>query len=140
MSSSLNSRNGSVLLGFHSLWSSMNLVHALHNSRGSCVEARFVAPWLASVSEPRSTNDRTWGTSVSNLMSYRCTRCTSPADSVMSFDYPDRCMWISDIDTAPEPGTGYLLCSAHAARLGAPVGWTLIDKRSPMARLFAVPA
>lgn len=90
--------------------------------------------------EPRSTNDWPRRTSVSNLMNFRCTRCTSPADSVMSFDYRGRSMWISDIDVAPEPGSGYLLCAAHAARLGAPVGWTLIDKRSPMARLFSVPA
>lgn len=89
---------------------------------------------------PRSTNDRAQGTSVSNLMTFRCTRCTNPAESIMSFDYPGRAMWIADIDVVPEPGTGYLLCAAHAARLGAPVGWTLIDKRSPMARLFSVPA
>lgn len=58
----------------------------------------------------------------------------------MSFDYPGRSMWLADIDVIPAPGTGYLLCAAHAARLGAPVGWTLIDRRSPMARLFSVPA
>lgn len=58
----------------------------------------------------------------------------------MSFDYLARTMWLTDIDGTPEPGTGYLLCAAHAARLSPPMGWTLIDRRSPMARLFAVPA
>lgn len=58
----------------------------------------------------------------------------------MSFDYASRCMWLSDIDGPLEPGAGYLLCSLHAARLSPPVGWTLIDRRAPMARLFSVPA
>ncbi|MCP3995044.1 MAG: DUF3499 family protein [bacterium] len=69
-----------------------------------------------------------------------CTRCTSPADSVMSFDYPDRSMWLSDVDEFRDIGASYPLCAGHAARLSAPVGWTLTDRRSPMARLFAVPA
>ncbi|MGA9598424.1 MAG: DUF3499 family protein [Acidimicrobiia bacterium] len=70
----------------------------------------------------------------------RCTRCASPAESVMSFDYATRAMWLTDISSSLEPGTGYPMCALHAARLGAPVGWTLTDRRSPMARLFAVPA
>lgn len=73
-------------------------------------------------------------------MSIRCTRCNSQAESVMSFDYPNRAMWLNDIEGLPEPGAGYLLCALHAARMSAPVGWTLSDRRSPMARLFAVPA
>lgn len=58
----------------------------------------------------------------------------------MSFDYSTSAMWLLDITTDIEPGTGYPLCARHAARLSAPVGWTLTDRRSPMARLFAVPA
>jgi hypothetical protein len=73
-------------------------------------------------------------------MNFLCSRCKSTADSVMSFDYPGRCMWLSDIEGSIEPGQGYLLCSHHSARMSPPVGWTLIDRRSPMARLFTVPA
>ncbi len=58
----------------------------------------------------------------------------------MSFDYSQRAMWLSDFDDPDDLGGGYPMCALHASRLGAPVGWTLTDKRSPMARLFAVPA
>jgi hypothetical protein len=58
----------------------------------------------------------------------------------MSFDYATRAMWLFDVTTQVEPGSGYPLCSRHAARVSPPVGWTLTDRRSPMARLFAVPA
>jgi hypothetical protein len=58
----------------------------------------------------------------------------------MSFDYKSSAIWLSDITDRVEPGAGYPLCARHASRLTAPVGWTLTDRRSPMARLFAVPA
>ncbi len=58
----------------------------------------------------------------------------------MSFDYAERAIWLSDVEIAPDLGAGYPLCARHAAKLSAPVGWTLTDRRSPMARLFAVPA
>jgi len=58
----------------------------------------------------------------------------------MSFNYSQRAMWLSDIDDPGDPGDGYPMCARHAARLSAPVGWTLTDRRAPMARLFAVPA
>ena len=58
----------------------------------------------------------------------------------MSFDYSQRAMWLSDIDSQDDLAGGYPMCARHAARLGAPVGWTLTDRRAPMARLFAVPA
>lgn len=58
----------------------------------------------------------------------------------MSFDYQGRAMWLDDIGGDPDPGSGYPLCAEHALRMSAPVGWTLTDRRSPMARLFAVPA
>lgn len=59
---------------------------------------------------------------------------------MMSFDYPARRMWLADIEGPLEPGAGYLLCAIHSARMSPPIGWTLIDRRSPMARLFTVPA
>jgi hypothetical protein len=58
----------------------------------------------------------------------------------MSFDYRSGAIWLTDIVNDIEPGTGYPLCARHASLLTAPVGWTLTDRRSPMARLFAVPA
>jgi hypothetical protein len=58
----------------------------------------------------------------------------------MSFDYGSRSMWLKDLDGDMVSGAGYPFCGRHAARLSAPVGWTLTDHRSPMARLFAVPA
>ncbi|MDJ0923850.1 MAG: DUF3499 family protein [Acidimicrobiia bacterium] len=73
-------------------------------------------------------------------MTITCSRCRSDAESVMSFDYSSRLMWLSDIEGQLEPGAGYLLCVQHAGRLSPPVGWTLVDRRSPMARLFPVPA
>ncbi len=73
-------------------------------------------------------------------MEFTCSRCRSDAESIMSFDYPSRLMWLMDIDGPLEPGAGYLYCAHHAARLSPPVGWTLVDRRSPMARLFTVPA
>jgi hypothetical protein len=73
-------------------------------------------------------------------MSIRCTRCADPAESVMSFDYSSRAMWLDDIPADGDPGSAYPLCAVHAVRMSPPLGWTLTDRRSPMARLFAVPA
>lgn len=73
-------------------------------------------------------------------MTMKCSRCYATPESIMSFDYPNRQMWLSDLDGPYEPGAGYLLCASHAARLNPPVGWTLTDRRAPMARLFSVPA
>ena len=73
-------------------------------------------------------------------MTVTCTRCISSADSVMGFDYPGRTMWLIDLEEPVDPGAGYPMCASHAGRLSPPVGWILIDRRSPMARLFSVPA
>ena len=66
----------------------------------------------------------------------------------MSFNYSQRAMWLSDIDDPNDPGSGYPMCARHAARLSAPVGWTLTDEAPalathsllPILRAFAAPA
>ncbi len=69
-------------------------------------------------------------------MSIPCVRCSTPASSVMSFDYDDRAVWLVELEGQPELGKGYSLCTRHADRLTPPLGWTLTDRRN-VKRLFA---
>lgn len=53
----------------------------------------------------------------------------------MSFDYPERAVWLEDLSSSPA-GPGHALCVNHADRLSPPLGWTLTDRRS-VTPLFA---
>lgn len=68
-------------------------------------------------------------------MTVGCARCGSPANSVMTFDYPGSLVWLDDIAAEIEP-YGYSLCADHADRMTPPQGWTLTDRRA-VTRLFA---
>ena len=63
-----------------------------------------------------------------------CVRCSTPASLRMAYNYPERQMWVEDLDGTP--GTGYPLCASHAERLSPPLGWTFVDRRT-VVRLFA---
>ncbi|MDX1468513.1 MAG: DUF3499 family protein [Acidimicrobiia bacterium] len=68
-------------------------------------------------------------------MTVSCTRCGSPASTMMTFAYPDSVVWLDDlVETAV--GHGYSLCADHADRMTPPLGWTLTDRRT-VTRLFA---
>lgn len=68
-------------------------------------------------------------------MTVGCTRCGSPANSMMSFSYADAAVWLDELaEMAAAPG--YALCSDHADRMAPPQGWTLTDRRA-VTRLFA---
>lgn len=68
-------------------------------------------------------------------MTVSCSRCGSPANSVMTFAYVDRSVWLDDLVDADGPH-GYPLCADHADRMTPPQGWTLTDRRT-VTRLFA---
>jgi hypothetical protein len=58
----------------------------------------------------------------------RKTVCSSPAAATCSFHYPLKQVWIAPLTEDPQPGS-YDLCSDHADRLVAPLGWDLTDIR-----------
>lgn len=69
-------------------------------------------------------------------MTETCVRCAAPAGIVMTFSYPDRVVWLDDLDEAPTPGV-YAMCEEHAGRLTPPVGWKLVDRRTADRPMFA---
>jgi len=54
----------------------------------------------------------------------------------MSYEYRSRRVWLDDVTTRVEPGTGYAVCAAHADHMTPPLGWMLTDRRTTV-RLFA---
>jgi hypothetical protein len=55
--------------------------------------------------------------------------CSEPAAATMALRYAERVVWLRDL--LPERDPGFLeLCSPHADRLTAPVGWIRLDERS----------
>ncbi len=68
-------------------------------------------------------------------MTVSCSRCGSPANSVMSFNYGDSAIWLDDLVDPPQPYR-YSLCADHSDRMTPPHGWTLTDRRT-VTRLFA---
>lgn len=73
--------------------------------------------------------------SVSSMIT-TCIRCPIPAAAVMTFDYPERSVWLVEFEAPPDQGAGYSLCTTHADRMTPPLGWTLTDRRN-VTRLFA---
>ncbi len=67
---------------------------------------------------------------------FSCARCTTPASTLMTFDYPSRAVWLEDLEVDPAEAGGYALCTNHGDRLSPPLGWTLTDRRN-VTRLFA---
>ncbi len=69
-------------------------------------------------------------------MTTTCIRCSTPAATVMTFDYQERSVWLVEFESPPDLGAGYSLCTPHADRMTPPLGWTLTDRRN-VTRLFA---
>ncbi len=67
-------------------------------------------------------------------MTVSCSRCGSPANTVMTFAYGDSAVWLDDL--VESPTNGYPMCADHADRMTPPQGWTLTDRRT-VTRLFA---
>jgi hypothetical protein len=59
-----------------------------------------------------------------------CSRsaCKWPAVTSLGFDYDNSLAWFDDLGPAPQPAT-YDLCSEHAGRFNAPLGWAFEDRR-----------
>ncbi len=60
-------------------------------------------------------------------LSRRCSKtgCRQPAVATLTYAYSDRAAVLGPLATYAEPHT-YDLCSAHATRLTAPVGWEVM--------------
>ncbi len=61
--------------------------------------------------------------------------CAGPAAVRLVFDAVDREVWLDEFTDEP-PGSSMqaqFLCSLHAARLGVPIGWSVVDRRTPLA-------
>jgi hypothetical protein len=54
--------------------------------------------------------------------------CPGPATAWLTYDYAAQRVWLDD-SAGTEPGNQWGLCTAHAARLRAPNGWTEVDRR-----------
>lgn len=68
-----------------------------------------------------------------------CSRigCDSVAVASFSFDALNQLAWL---DTVVEARGAGFLCQHHAERLTPPLGWSLLDRRSPEPKLFVAPA
>lgn len=64
------------------------------------------------------------------VMSVLCIRCSSRATALLSYDHAIAEAYLDDA-TGKEPlYQGMLLCSPHAGRFTAPIGWDVIDRRA----------
>jgi hypothetical protein len=68
-------------------------------------------------------------------MTVSCSRCGSPANSIMTFAYGASAVWLDDLVEDYKP-YGYPMCADHSDRMTPPQGWTLTDRRT-VTRLFA---
>jgi hypothetical protein len=59
-----------------------------------------------------------------------CVRCSSIPTSSLTYAYERREAWLVDHEGSALTGTRYALCTVHADRVTAPVGWVLHDRRS----------
>jgi hypothetical protein len=64
-------------------------------------------------------------------MARRCARptCSTEAVVTLSYDYGGRNVWLDDLTAVDDPAN-HDLCDRHAARVTAPHGWTLHDRRN----------
>ena len=67
-----------------------------------------------------------------------CRSCGTPAAALMTFTYVDAELRLDDL-SAPS-SVGVALCSHHADRKTAPVGWTLVDGRRANDRHLFIPS
>jgi len=63
-------------------------------------------------------------------MTVPCIRCSSRATALLSYDHAAAEAYLDDA-TGTEPiYQGMLLCSPHAGRFTAPIGWHVVDRRA----------
>lgn len=53
----------------------------------------------------------------------------------MTYGYASRTVWLHSPGDEPDPGAAWGLCSAHADNLRVPMGWALVDERTPIIQL-----
>jgi hypothetical protein len=63
-------------------------------------------------------------------MTVPCIRCSTRATALLSYDHAAAEAYLDDATGDEPPYRGILLCSPHAARFTAPVGWGIIDRRA----------
>ena len=63
-------------------------------------------------------------------MTVPCIRCSSRATALLSYDHAAAEAYLDDAIGDEPAYRGILLCSPHAARFTAPVGWGIIDRRA----------
>ena len=60
--------------------------------------------------------------------------CQGQTAAWLTYDYAGQQVWLDDVPL-PE-GDQWALCSGHATRLRAPLGWTQVDRRVTVRRRF----
>jgi hypothetical protein len=68
----------------------------------------------------------------------QCSRpaCAEAAVVTLTYEYGRSQVWLDDLTPERDPH-GYDLCAPHAARLSAPLGWRVADRRQLHSRLLA---
>lgn len=65
--------------------------------------------------------------------------CVEAATATLTYHYARGHAWIDELAPERDPH-GYDLCPRHAARVTAPHGWTLEDRRVPSATVHTLRA
>jgi len=63
-------------------------------------------------------------------MTVPCIRCSSRATALLSYDHAAAEAYLDDATGAEPIYQGMLLCSPHAGRFTAPIGWHVVDRRA----------
>ena len=56
--------------------------------------------------------------------------CGGAPAAALHYDYAASTVWLDPMTEELVPGA-WVICVAHAERLGVPAGWTLVDRRVP---------
>ena len=74
-------------------------------------------------------------------MARHCSRtdCSEAAAVTLTYQYSQAQVWLDTLAPDRDPHS-YDLCARHAARLKAPVGWSVRDRRAPAIEVVFAPS
>jgi Protein of unknown function (DUF3499) len=74
-----------------------------------------------------------FGAVLGSGFSRQCSRpgCAEPAVVALTYQYGRSHVWLDQLPAERDPHA-YDLCGGHAASLSVPLGWKLVDRRTPL--------
>lgn len=69
-------------------------------------------------------------------MTVPCIRCPGLATALLTYDHAAAQAYLDDATGVERAYDGILLCSSHAGRFAAPVGWNVVDRRGGPSGVF----